>query len=83
MGGMKERGLIGRNMEGRNSRKQGDKGSREAGIDVHVGIQGRGVLDAELDDVTEAHGDFGLCIGKFHQWISEAKAKGLWSDVRI
>ena len=27
---------------------------------MHVGIQKRGFLNVELNDVTEAHGDFGL-----------------------
>jgi len=54
---MEEGDLTNRNKEDRNFRKQGDKGGREARIDVHVGIQKRG-LNAELNDVTEAHGDF-------------------------
>jgi len=37
----------------------------------------------ELNDVTEAHGDFRLCAEKFYQWISEVKVGGLRFDVRI
>jgi hypothetical protein len=44
-----------------------NKGSREAGIDVHVGLQRRGFLNAELNDVAEAHGDFRLFVKTIHQ----------------
>ena len=65
--GWDERGdLTNRNKVERKFRKQGDKGGRETGIDVHVGIQKRG-LNAELNDVTEAHGDFRLFVETFHQ----------------
>jgi len=44
-----------------------NKESRGAGIDVHVGIQKRRFLNAELNDITEAHGDFRLFAETFHQ----------------
>jgi len=54
------------------SKQRGDetpenKESREARIDVHVGIQRRRFLNAELNDIAEAHGDFRLFVGSFHQ----------------
>jgi len=44
-----------------------NKGGRETGIDVHVGIQKKRFLNAELNDVTETHGDFRLFVETFHQ----------------
>jgi hypothetical protein len=75
------RGIRKAETKERNFRKQGDKGSHKVGIDVHVGIQRR-FLNAELNDVSEAHGDFRLHGGKFRQWISE-KARRLKFDIRI
>ena len=52
------------------------QGGPRARIDVQVGIQRKvRFLDAKLNDVTEAHGDFRLCADRFHQWISEVKVK--------
>ena len=50
----------------RKTRRQGGQGT---GIDVHVGIQRKvSFLNAELNDVTEAHGDFRLRVEKSYQW---------------
>jgi len=50
------RNPVNRNKGGQKTRRQGGQGAR---IDVHVGIQRKvSFLNAELDDVTEAHGDF-------------------------
>jgi hypothetical protein len=75
------RNPVNRNKGGQKTRRQGGQGAQ---IDVHVGIQRKvSFLNAELNDVTEAHGDFRLRVEKFYQWTSDAKAKWLRFDVRI
>ena len=70
------RNPVNGNKGGRNIQKTRRQGDQRARIDVHVGIQRKvSFLNAELDDVTEAHGDFRLRVEDFHQWISVVKVR--------
>lgn len=70
-----------RGSEPQKTRRQGGQGTW---IDVHVGIQRKvSFLNVELNDVTEAHGDFRLRVETFRQRISGVGTKSLHCNVRI